>query len=553
MAALRNEDRQSPRPGPSGLQAPPVSQQPSYDGQEDNFAPDPPFSQGEVVYDHNGISASLELSHTSFYSRFGWRDHLYNIDFQVHEPEDSLLLDLNSVVADCLTKLLDKLKEQYAATSEDPRAFYIRFIVPNSLNGISTGAYCFSGESVNIARQSVSALYNYLNSDREMRLSDLKIRVSVLDHAHRQNTLRGGARRRIHDGVDFVGFGFPMQKKRRWLLYHDWEGLLQLKMSFSCLPLGILVALYYQSSLIKKEKRTREEEERATKFIEMEKLFRSRRRAVGGVTVGYMNQKLRDLCQDAGVNPIGPHALERDATKFGVSLGQQIIVLSTEELHYRYPEVYDPSLPTLFLYIRRISNEEHTFLLPVQVDYHINAIRDLEQFYRANRYICLFCGHSTKTNSFPHSCKKHKVCFSCHRPTRGLLFWNLPPLLPASFYCSEEEGVKRAACKHCNLFLGQGDCIARHEKFKYKGFCLFYRCLQCDLIWYVQNLISVFCSTGPSISRYSALSLSTAFSLTQANLSASLSLFSFSVSHSTSLFFLARIPCLSLFFLSITT
>ena len=121
MEAPQTEDRQSPRPGPSGLQAPPAPQQPRNDAQENEFPSDPPFTQGEVVYDHNGISASLELSHTSFYSRFGWRDHLYNIDFQVHEPEDSLLLDLNSVVADCLAKLLDKLKQQYAATSEDPR------------------------------------------------------------------------------------------------------------------------------------------------------------------------------------------------------------------------------------------------------------------------------------------------------------------------------------------------------------------------------------------------------------------------------------------------
>ena len=99
----------------------PIVQQPGDQEQENNFQADPPFTTGEVVYDHNGISASLELSHTSFYSRFGWRDHLYNIEFQVGAPEDSALIDLNSVVVECLARILDMLKQQYAATTEDQR------------------------------------------------------------------------------------------------------------------------------------------------------------------------------------------------------------------------------------------------------------------------------------------------------------------------------------------------------------------------------------------------------------------------------------------------
>ena len=307
----------------------------------------------------------------------------------------------------------------------------------------------------------------------------------MLDHAHRQSTLRGGARRRIHDGVDFVGFGFPMQKKRRWLLYHDWEGLLQLKMCFSCLPLGIFVALHYQSSLIKREKRTPEEEKRAARFADMQKCFKTRRHfQIPACDI--FKKKMVELCNAAGVNPVGPHVLERDAPKFGVALGQQIIVLSAEEIHYRFPEEYDPTLPSLFLFTRPTSVEEKNFLSPTLVDFHINAVRDLTQLYHANSFICLFCGHSTQTNNYPHSCRKHKVCLSCHRPTenRALKFWTLPPLQSDSFYCCEVDGTKRImVCATCNLIFGQGDCETRHNKFKRSGVCHFYRCLKCEVIW----------------------------------------------------------------------
>jgi len=171
------------------------------------------------------------------------------------------------------------------------------------------------------------------------------------------------------------------------------------------------------------------------------------------------------ICKSTKILFEGPHSLFDIAPKFFQKFKCQIIVfnnLMKDQISYIFPEIYDDTLPSIFLLQEIFKERSHIFL-----------ITKIKSFQRKNFSICFYCEKTYKSKTFIfklHKCKKRKTCESCWRYT----------FFPNTYlnkdnthlYCVENKEFQKK-CQKCEVFFKNELCQKFHD-------CKSFFCIICQ-------------------------------------------------------------------------
>ena len=441
------------------------------------------FAKDETVYRDEKIQIVLKKIKFARQERFHIDDHNFQLKVILKKGSSNqpLLRDVLDIFLKAIVQMLKHLQQFYP--KEDETQIYLALSNSKMASSLNTGNYSLNTPPSMVANSLLSMLYNYLTSNKSMRLDEtinIYCRTLSVQHANKKinegtfnkhiyvagNTSKNDSNNtalvQIPNTSKNEANDIKKKPKEKWLfrIPDDFTSTVLSAALYEnkCLPLAFATAKYLSAKAIK-ENRDRDGKKRKKPAC----IISLKQREEYAIK--------RELMTLASAFPeileLDKLPLERYVQEFCIVRNCQAIVFSNVALgtiYYQWPPEYTDKKETIYLFL-----EEDTK--------HVNVIHDIDFFFKSFGAVCLACKKKFSYKHKSHMCPKLQTCKICMRVQAS----------DETFYlknkCRLPKTENIIVCDECNMTSKSSDCFVSHSKVCKKR----YYCNKCNTTLHVRG------------------------------------------------------------------